>query len=86
MEYNIIQMSVAASYDGTDPSGPIFNDSAAQIRLNLSNSLSYVEFKDIGRMQPVYVPALTSAKSAWKQSLTMIPTAQKGVIKWRYVS
>ena len=30
MEYNIVQMSAAASYSGTDPSGPIFNDSAAE--------------------------------------------------------
>ena len=48
MEYNIVQMFAAASYGGTDPSGPIFNDSAAQIRLNLSNSLGYVDFKGIG--------------------------------------
>ena len=39
MEYNIVQLSVVASYGGTDPSGSIFNDSTAQIRLNLSNSL-----------------------------------------------
>ena len=30
--YDIMyQMSAAPSYGGTDPSGPIFNDSAAQI-------------------------------------------------------
>ena len=36
LEYNIVQMSAAASYGGTDLSDPIFNDSVAQIRLNLS--------------------------------------------------
>ena len=29
MEYNIVQMSAEGSYGGTNPSGPIFNDSAA---------------------------------------------------------
>ena len=29
MEYNIVQMSIAASHDGIYSSGPIFNDSAA---------------------------------------------------------
>ena len=29
MEYDIAQMSATASHGGTDPSGPIFNDSAA---------------------------------------------------------
>ena len=51
MEYYIVQMSAAASYGGTDPSGSIFNDSAAQIRLNLSNSLGYRYFKGIGRLR-----------------------------------
>ena len=51
MEYNIVEMSAAVSYGGADPSGPIFNDSAAQIRLNLSNSLGYVDFKGIGRLR-----------------------------------
>ena len=50
MEYNIVQKSTAASYGGTDPSVPIFNDSAAQILLNLSKSLGYVDFKGIGRL------------------------------------
>ena len=36
MEYNIVQIFAATSYGGTDPSDSIFNDSAAQIRLNLS--------------------------------------------------
>ena len=48
MEYYIVQMSAAASYGGTDPSGLIFNESATQIRLNLSNKLGYVDFKGIG--------------------------------------
>ena len=48
--YNIVKMSAAASYGGTDPSGPIFNDSAAQIWLNLSNSLGYFDFNGIGRL------------------------------------
>ena len=51
IEYNIVQMSAADSYGGTDPSGPIFNDSTAQIRLNLSNNLGYVDFKGIGRLR-----------------------------------
>ena len=51
MEYNIVQMSTAASYGGTDPSSPIFNDSAAQIRLNLSDGVGYVDFKGIGRLR-----------------------------------
>ena len=51
MEYDIVQMSAAASHGGTDPSGPIFNDSAAWIRLNLSDGIGYVDFKGIGRLR-----------------------------------
>ena len=51
IEYNIVEMSAAASYGGTDSSGPIFNNSAAQIWVNLSNSLDYVDFKDIGQLR-----------------------------------
>ena len=53
MEYDIVQMSAAASHGGTDPSGPIFNDSAAQIRLNLSNGIGYVDLKGIGQLQVI---------------------------------
>ena len=34
-----------------DPSGPIFNDSAAQIRLNLNHNLGYVDFEAISRLR-----------------------------------
>ena len=54
-EYNIVQMFAAVSYVGTDTSGPIFNDSAAQIRLNLNNSLGYVDFKNIGRLRLIAI-------------------------------
>lgn len=51
MEYNIVQMSAAASYGSTDPHCPIFNYFATQIRLNLSDGLGYVDFKGIGHLQ-----------------------------------
>ena len=44
-------MSAAASHGGTDPSGPIFNDSAAKIRLNLEDSQSYIHSKGIDRLR-----------------------------------
>ena len=45
MKYDIVQMSAPASHVGTDPSSPIFNDSAAKIQLNLKDSQSYIHFK-----------------------------------------
>ena len=51
MEYNIVQMSAVAFYGDTNPGGLIFSDSAAQIRMNLSHSLGYVDFKDTGRLR-----------------------------------
>ena len=50
IEYDIVQMSAAASHGGTDSRGTIFNDSAAKIRLTLSNGLSYVDFEGISRL------------------------------------
>ena len=40
LEYQIVQMSAGASHGGTDPRGPIFNDSVAQVPLNLSDGLA----------------------------------------------
>ena len=51
IEYDIVHMSSAASHGGMDPSGPVFNDSAAQIWLNLSDGIGYVDFKGIGRLR-----------------------------------
>ena len=51
MEYDIVQMSAAASHDGTDSKSPIFNDSAVKIRLNLSNGLGYVDFEGINQFR-----------------------------------
>ena len=50
-EYDIVQMLGAASHGGTDSKGPIFNDSAAKIWLNLSNGLGYVDFECINLLR-----------------------------------
>lgn len=50
MEYDIVQMSAAASYGGTDLRDLLFNDSNAQIRLNMNDSLDYIHFEGIGRL------------------------------------
>jgi len=43
-------MSTVASYGGLNPSGPIFNDFAAYVWLNLSDGLDNVDFKVICRL------------------------------------
>jgi hypothetical protein len=44
-------MSDSASRDGTNPNGAIFNDSAATIRVNLSDGIDLVDFKGIDRLR-----------------------------------
>ena len=51
MEYDIVQMSAEDLRGGTDSKGPIFNVSAAKIRLNLRNGLGYVDFEGINRLR-----------------------------------
>ena len=55
VEYEIVQMSSAASLGGADPWGPIFGDSDAQIWLNLSDGMVNVDFEGIGRLRLIDV-------------------------------
>lgn len=47
VEYNIGQISASASRSSMNPSSPLFNF-GARIRLNLSDGLSYIDFKGVG--------------------------------------
>lgn len=71
MEYNIDRMSAVASHNGTHPSGPIFNDPATEVRMNLSNVSGYVFFKGIGRWYFIGIDlrleVIPQEKDSWGQ-------------------
>ena len=58
MEYDIVQMSAAASLGGMYARGPIFHDSGAQIGLNLIDALDNVGFKGSGGLRLIRIDPL----------------------------
>ena len=48
-------MSAAALNGATDSRGPIFNDSAAKIRQNLSNGRGYLDFEGCGLLAYIHM-------------------------------